>query len=330
MVGRDALERAVGHRQPQQLLVALLAQRRRADVARALEVGAGEVVDRVGQVLQARLARHLHAARLAGGDLVGGEPAGDVDDEHARVGELGEADGAVRRLGLEDLGARARVVDRVGLAGRERALDEHVDRPAVLAVHHRQRVEVARGLEHAEEQVVGDHQHALVGEEDLEAGDALLDHRRHVGERALVGLGDRDVEAVVDVRGAGCALLPLVERGLQPAALLLDHEVDDARRPAGRGRAGAGVVVVDRARAAERHRHVRVVVDQARQDEAAGRVDDLRVGVPDVADGDDLLPVDQDVGNRRVAGGHDRAAADERSHAAPPVTSAKRGMISRP
>ena len=229
----------------------------------------------------------------------------------------------MRRLGLEDLRPRARVVDRVGLAGRERALDEHVDRPAVLAVHHRQRVEVARGLEHAEEQVVGDHQHALVGEEDLEAGDALLDHRRHVGEGALVGLGDRDVEAVVDVRGAGRALLPLIERGLQPAALLLDHEVDDARRPAGRGCTRAGVVVVDRARAAERHRHVRVVVDQARQHEAAGRVDDLRVGVPDVADGDDLLPVDQDVGDRRVAGGHDRAAADERSHAAPPVIEAR-------
>jgi len=159
-------------------------------------------------------------------------------------------------------------------------------------VHHRQRVEVARGLEHAEEQVVVDHQHALVGEEDLEARDALLDHPRHVGERALVGLRDRHVEAVVDVRGAGRALLPLVERGLQPAALLLDHEVDDAGGAARRGRARAGVVVVDRARAAERHRHVGVVVDQAREDEAAGRVDDLGSGVAHVAHGDDLLAVD--------------------------------------
>ena len=57
-------------------------------------------------------------------------------------------------------------------------------------------------LEHAEEEVVGDHQHALVGEEDLEGADALLDHRLHVGERALVGLRDRHVEAVVHVRGA--------------------------------------------------------------------------------------------------------------------------------
>ena len=282
-----------------------------------------------------RYCRHVspetaHAARLPGGDLVGGQAAGHVHDVDARARELRQADRARRRLGLEDLRARARVVDRVRLAGRERALDEHVDRPAVLAVHHRQRAEVARGLEHAEEEVVGDHQHALVGEEDLEGGDALLDHRRHVGERALVGLRDRHVEAVVDVRGAGRALLPLVERGLQPAALLLDHEVDDAGRAAGRGGARAGVVVVDRARAAERHRHVRVVVDQPRQHVAAGGVDHLGVGVPDVADGDDLLAVDQHVGDRRVGGGHDRAAADELSHDAPPVTPAKCGMISLP
>ena len=253
-----------------------------------------------------------------------------MHDVDARARELREADGARRRLGLEDLRARARVVDRVRLAGCERTLDEDVDRPAVLAVHHRQRAEVARGLEDAEEQVVGDHQHALVGEEDLEGGDALLDHRLHVGERALVGLRDRHVEAVVDVRGAGRAVLPLVERGLQPTAVLLDHEVDDAGRAAGGGGARAGVVVVDRARAAERHRHVRVVVDEARQHIAAGRVDDLGVGVADVADGDDLLAVDEHVGERRAGGGHDRAAAHELSHEAPPVTLAKCGMISRP
>ena len=56
VVGRDALEHAAPQRAPQQLLVANLAQWRRADVAGALEVGAREVVDGVGQVLQAGLA----------------------------------------------------------------------------------------------------------------------------------------------------------------------------------------------------------------------------------------------------------------------------------
>ena len=72
-------------------------------------------------------------------------------------------------------------------------------------------------LEHAEEEVVGDHQHAAVGEEDLEGADAFLHHRLHVGERALVGLRDRDVEAVVHVRAVGA----------------LRHSSSEERRPSG-------------------------------------------------------------------------------------------------
>src|SRR5215210_3827046 len=55
VVGRDALEHAAVERGPQELLVALLAQRRRTDVAGSLEVGPPEVVDSVGQVLEAGL-----------------------------------------------------------------------------------------------------------------------------------------------------------------------------------------------------------------------------------------------------------------------------------
>ena len=79
--------------------------------------------------------------------------------------------------------------------------------------------------------------------------------------------------------------------------MLLDHEVDDARGAARRGGARAGVVVVDRMRAAERHRHVRVVVDQPGQHVAAAGVDQLGVHVAEGADRDDLLAVDQDVGH---------------------------------
>jgi hypothetical protein len=138
------------------------------------------------------------------------------------------------------------------------------------------------------------------------------------------------VEAVVHVRGAGRALLPLIERRAQAARLLLDHEVDDAGGPTGGGCARAGVVVVDRARAAERHRHVRVVVDQAWQHVAAAGVDDLRIDLPERPDRGDLLAVDQHVGDRLVVGSYNRSALDERPHAPPPVTRAKRGMISRP
>jgi hypothetical protein len=135
---------------------------------------------------------------------------------------------------------------------------------------------------------------------------------------------------VVDVRGAVGAALPVLERRAQAARLLLDHEVNDAGRSSRGGGARARVVIVDRARAAERHRHVRVVVDQPGEDVAAARVDHLGVDVPHRADGDDLLPVHQHVRHGRLAGVHNRAALDQLPHVAPPVTPAKRGMISRP
>ncbi len=87
------------------------------------------------------------AALLGGLDLGGGRGAGDVDDEQRRAGVLGQPRGARGRLGLDELRARQRVVDRVGLAGVQRALDEQVDHVAVLGVDHGQRAEVAGALQ---------------------------------------------------------------------------------------------------------------------------------------------------------------------------------------
>jgi hypothetical protein len=121
------------------------------------------------------------------------------------------------------------------------------------------------------------------------------------------------VEAVVDVGGAVGAPVPLLPRVGERPADVLDDEVDDARRPACGCRRGAGVVVVAAPRPPERHREVRVVVDQPRHDEAPGRVDDL-VALEAAADRDDRLAVDQHVGVERVGGGHDAPTADETAH----------------
>ena len=110
------------------------------------------------------------------------------------------------------------------------------------------------------------------------------------------------------------------------AADVLDAEVDDARRPARGRRRGARVVVVAAPRAAERHREVRVVVDQPRQDQTAGGVD-LLVALQAAADGDDRLSVDQDVGVERVGGGDDPPTADEPCHR-PKRTDASAGTSS--
>ena len=213
--------------------------------------------------------------------------AGDVDDEQRPLRPLGEPDRAAGGLAL-DLGRARRRRGTSGrrVAGRQRLLLVAHDGVAVLAVDHHQAAGLAGLLEHGEELLVVDHQRALVGHEDLEGGHAVLHALPHLGDRRRRGVGDRHVEAVVDVGGAVGAPVPLVERVLQRAADVLDAEVDDARRPARGGRRGAGVVVVATPGAAERHREMRVVVDQPRQHEAAGGVD-LFVGLEAGADGDD-------------------------------------------
>jgi hypothetical protein len=314
VVGRDRLQVVVDQRVPDVLLVPLLAQRRRADEARALEVRALQVLDGGEQVLDAGLGIGRDAARAGRDDLVGGALAGHVDDVDRRARVLGQPDRTPRRLGLELLGPRQRVVDRVGVALRQRLLDQVVDAVAVLGVHHDQAAGLLGAVERRQEEVVGDHQRAAVREEHLEGRDALVDHRLHVGERAVVGLRDRHVEAVVDVRGTLGAPLPLLQRGAQAARVHLQREVDEARDAAGRRRLRAGVVVVVRPGAAERHRQVRVVVDQARQHVAARRVDRLGVDAVERADGRDRFPVDQHVRLDRVRRRDDRAPADDLLH----------------
>ena len=242
-----------------------------------------------------------------------------MDDVDRSAGVFREADRPPRGLGLELLGARERVVDRIGLARRQRLLDEVVDGEAVLGVHHHEAARLLAALEHGEEEVVGHHQHVRIGEEDLERGYARVDHRLHVGECAGVRLRDRHVEAVVHVRGALGAAHPLLERRAQATRLHLQREVDEAGRAA-RGRGlRAGVVVVRGRSAAERHREVRVVVDRAREHEAARGVQHLGVDALEAADAGDRLAVDEDIREDGVDGGHDRAAANDLlRHEAPP------------
>ena len=225
---------------------------------------------------------------------------------------LGDRGGASGGLRLDVLGSGQRMVDRRGVAARERALDEQVDDVAVLGVHHRQRIEVSGALHARGELVVANHQRPFVGHEQLEGADARLRHRSHVLEDRLAGVRDRHVKAVVDMRGPVGATAPLVERGLETVGLLLDREVDEARHSAGSCRLRAGVVVVGRHGAHERHRQVRVIVDQARQHEAPRGIDEVgSLGSDDTTDGSDLLPVDQDVAVELAVGGDDCSVGDQ-------------------
>ncbi len=173
-------------------------------------------------------------------------------------------------------------------------------------------------LEGAQHLAVVAVEHARVGHEQLEAGDALADERLHLLERALVDVGHDHVERVVDRAVAVGLRVPGVEPLAQRAADLLDREVDDRGRAAPCGRAGAGLERVRRRRPAEGHLHVGVPVDPAGHDVAPGRID-LGVGRPRLRHGrpggrqrDDRLVLDQHVRGRLLRGGDHQTAADHR------------------
>ena len=221
---------------------------------------------------------------------------------------------------------RQRVILRRRLAVRERFLHQHVDHAAVLGVHADGAAVLAGAPHRAEDARVVQHEHAGIGHEQLERGDALLDHRVHLDLDLVGELGDDHVEAVVD-RGLALGLLrsTFPTRGAASASVL-NREVDDRRRAAERRGDRAGLEVVGRRGAAERHVHVRVHVDAAGQDVLALGVDHLvgRHGQRR-ADGRDLLALDEDVADVLIGGGDDGAVLDQDAHGTPTIRFAKSG-----
>ena len=275
------------------------------------------------QVLRAGLAPDVPALLARDRDRLDRLLAGDVDDVERRAGDARELDGAVRRLSLRLGRPRARVPDRLGVAGRDGLLDDDVDRIAVLRVNHHERARVGGGAHRLEERLVVDHDGALVGHEQLVGRDALVRQRRELLERAaLAQVGDADVEADVDHRFAALDLLEVVlERLGEGRARRLHAEVDETGRASEGGGDRAGGEVVAGRRAAEEHLQVRVRVDRPGMHVFPGRVDDLvRRHVQRLADQRHRPVLDEDVADVVVRGGDDAPALDEHGHARSPFS----------
>ena len=117
-------------------------------------------------------------------------------------------------------------------------------------------------------------EHAGVGHEQLEAGDALvLGEVLHRLQRLVVDAADDLVEGVVDGALAVGLAMPFGEPVVDVLAVALHGHVDDRRDAAPRRRARSGLERVGRERAAERQLHVGVHVDPAGDDVLAGGVD---------------------------------------------------------
>ncbi len=198
------------------------------------------------------------------GDRVDGLLAGHVHDVERRARDPRELDRAVRGLALRLRRTGKGMEVRRGVAGRERLLHQHVDRVAVLGVHHHERARLGGDLHRPEERLVVDHERALVGHEELVRGDPLLGQARELLERApLAQIGDGHVVAHVDDLLALRLASPVLERVREARARGLDDEVDVTRRAAERCRRLPRGDVVDGDRPAERHVEVRVRVDEA-------------------------------------------------------------------
>ena len=110
---------------------------------------------------------------------------------------------------------------------------------------------------------------------------------------------------------------PVLIGGEQRLAGRRDAEIDDHRRAAGKRRLGARFEIVGRHRAHERHFQMGVRVDAARHHDSSRRHRSISApaGASSfVADGDDGLAVDEDVGALGMIVVHDGAAADQNGH----------------
>ena len=209
------------------------------------------------------------------------------------------------------------MVLRVGVAAGEGLLHEHVDGDAVLGVHHDHRPALGGGLHGSQDLAVVAVEHAGVGHEQLEAGDALVvDEVLHALQRLFVDATDDLVEGVVDGAVAFGLAVPIGERRVHVAAGVLHGHVDDRRDATPRRGARAGLERVAGVRAAERHLHVRVHVDAAGDHVLAGGVDDpidALVGeVAGRAERGHGLVGDQHVLGDHAGGRDDLAVLDER------------------
>src|ERR687898_73589 len=154
---------------------------------------------------------------------------------------------------------------------------------------------------------------SLVGHKDLDRGYALLSEVWQLGLYVVAQIRDGDVETVINDRLALCLLGPRVEGSGEGASGLLQGEVDDHGRTAGRSRLGTRGPVVRRDGTPERHVHVGMGIDEAWHDQLARGVDGLGVLSVEVrADRDYLLVLDEHVGPVTALGRDDGPAGEKK------------------
>ena len=196
-----------------------------------------------------------------------------MHDVEGRAGHPGEHDGPIGGLGLGLPWAGDPVVERVGLSLSQGLGHQDVDRNAVFGMHHDHRAVVRRRLHRPENLAVIAVEHAGVGHEQLETGDALVHEFVHGLERIRIDTTNNLVEAVIDVTVTPRLLVPSGQAVLNSLARTLHGKVDDGRGATPCRSPSTRIKGVGREGSPEGQLHVGVAVDAARDDVLPGGVD---------------------------------------------------------
>ena len=124
-------------------------------------------------MLDQRLAEHAFSGGAGPRDRLMRFAATRVHDVDRRARHIGDHDGAVGGLALDQRRPRIGVAFGTGDAALEQGLLHPRHDVAILGMHQRQRAEMGAARERVVELVVIDHQRALVGHEVLEGVDAV-------------------------------------------------------------------------------------------------------------------------------------------------------------
>ena len=197
-----------------------------------------------------------------------------MHQQQRRIDQPRQRDRPVGRFGLGDAGMGHGMELGRNMALIDQVMRQPVDHVVVLGVHHDQSAVAPRQRQDVEHLVVAD-LHRVVGHINLERGVAILDQRRQfLPERLRRGIGDDQVEGIVDNRLGARGLVIVLHDLTQRHAAMLGGEGYHRRGAAERRRNGAGIEIVGAHDAEARLLlDVAVAVDAARQDELAAGID---------------------------------------------------------
>ncbi len=168
MVGRQHLEEAIGEAVPQEVGIAPVARRRRAQILGAFPAGLGDMVLAEKQILRAGLAVDPEAAVAAPLDLLQRLARRHMHEQDRHIDDLGQRDRAVRRLALHRHRRHLRILRERVVAGGAQLLCQPVDAVIILGMDHDHGARAAGGRQHLQDLQIVERQ-ALIGHVDLEA-----------------------------------------------------------------------------------------------------------------------------------------------------------------